>query len=202
MLEIENDIRRQGYNIIIGIDEAGRGPLAGPVVASAVSLKSYDFISTIGDSKKLSASRRDCAFHEIFEKAFVGIGIIDAVVIDKVNILEATYLAMNRAVEQLLLQLRGYDEGFQKICLVIDGNRFKTNLPYDYQTVIKGDAKVLSIACASIVAKVTRDRIMETYHRIYPEYEFQKHKGYPTKKHKEIIREKGYLDIHRRTFHV
>ncbi len=204
MLEHENKAREEGFRLIVGIDEAGRGPLAGPVVASAVVLKNTHFLSSIKDSKKLTPLQRRKALHEIYAKAHVGTGIINAEVIDQKNILQATFLAMNLAVRKMIENLSNDDKnssGFVKsICLLIDGNQFKSDLPYAYKTIIKGDSSVLSIACASIVAKETRDQILKVYDRIFPQYGFKKHKGYPTKQHKEALRELGRSSIHRKTF--
>ncbi|MCK5259657.1 MAG: ribonuclease HII [Candidatus Omnitrophica bacterium] len=200
----EHEIRAEGFNLIIGVDEAGRGPLAGPVVASAVALKSDQFQSKIGDSKTLSARQREEAFYEIYENAYVGVGIISESVIDRGNILEATFLAMTNAVENAVAQFAAAEDGGnafrQNVCLLIDGNLFRTDLPYAYRTVVGGDGCVLSIACASIVAKVTRDRILNVYDSIYPQYGFKRHKGYPTQQHKEAISTHGLSLIHRRSY--
>ena len=205
MLRFEKKAKRDGYQLIIGVDEAGRGPLAGPVVASAVALRNYKFTSKIADSKKITARQREEAFHEIFNKAFVGVGIMSEAVIDRVNILEATYLAMHNAVNQLIAQVphpQKEDGDFpEKVCLLIDGHRFKSDLPYFYQTVVKADESIMSVACASIVAKVIRDRILEIYDRIFPGYGFRKHKGYPTVQHKKAILKLGPSLIHRKSFH-
>ena len=191
-------------NIIIGVDEAGRGPLAGPVVAAAVYLKTTDFSAKIADSKKLSALQREKAFLEICEKGYYGVGIISERVIDDINILEATFVAMNNAIANLVAQIPKKIPGRlhikDDICLLIDGNQFKTDLPYRYQTIIDGDALDISIACASIVAKVLRDRILNTYDKIFPEYGFSRHKGYPTMAHKKAIEQFGLSTIHRRSF--
>lgn len=188
---------------IIGIDEAGRGPLAGPVVASAVSLKSHDFLNQIGDSKKISPHAREKAFIEIYEKAYVGIGIINEAVIDQVNILQATYLAMNNAVRALLetipTDLRGRLSR-ENVIMRIDGNSFKSQHPFPYETIVKGDQTDMSISCASIIAKVMRDRILKTYDKVFPQYGFKRHKGYPTKAHKEVLHQIGPCLIHRRSF--
>jgi ribonuclease HII len=202
MFDYEKKAQSEGFSFVIGIDEAGRGPLAGPVVASAVLLRDNNFSSVIKDSKKMTEKQRNCAFVEVFDKALVGVGIISSSVIDTVNILEATFLAMNRAVRQLVLQIPDSQrEDFnRKVCLLIDGNMFKSELPYAYRTIVKGDSAVLSIACASIVAKVTRDRILASYDKIYPEYGFKQHKGYGTVKHKDAIREYGQTLIHRKSF--
>ena len=205
MLAIEDKARKSGFNFIIGIDEAGRGPLAGPVVAAAVALRKYNFSTPIRDSKQLTALQREAAFHEIYPQAYVGIGIMNEHVIDQSNILQATFLAMRNAVRDLVARLpesQVHRKNFsQKVCLLVDGNRFQADLPYPYKTIIRGDERVLSIACASIVAKVTRDRILNIYHRVFPNYGFDQHKGYPTPKHKVAIRRFGLSLIHRRTFH-
>lgn len=203
MLDFEQSVRNEGYNFIIGIDEAGRGPLAGPVVASAVAVRRYDFSSIIADSKTISPLQRESAFKEILEKSYVGVGIVNETVIDDVNILQATYIAMNNAVLQLINSLekeKGRSDDQSGTCLLVDGNRFKTDLPFSFKTVIKGDSKVFCIACASIVAKVIRDRILTAYDRVFPDYGFKKHKGYPTSDHKKAIVQHGLSMIHRRTF--
>lgn len=184
----------------MGVDEAGRGPLAGPVVASAVLLKNRKFTSRIADSKKMSPSQRDKAFHEIYENAYVGVGIMNETIIDEINILQATFQAMNNAVENLCAQVKEECVRTQ-LYLLIDGNRFSKDVPYSYLTIVDGDAKVFSIACASIIAKVTRDRILNIYDRVFPEYGFRSHKGYPTVFHKQAIREHGLCLIHRKSFH-
>ncbi|MBF0384915.1 MAG: ribonuclease HII [Candidatus Omnitrophica bacterium] len=193
-----------GFKYVVGVDEAGRGPLAGPVVASAVVLKENVFKSKIGDSKKLSPNQREKAYSEIIRNSYFGIGIVEPDVIDRINILQAAFLAMNNAVEKLteVLQEEGEDISALpgKMILLIDGNRFTQASPYRFETIIKGDQKVLSIMCASILAKVTRDRIMEGYDKIFPQYGFSEHKGYPTKEHKDAIREYGMTSIHRKTF--
>jgi len=204
MLTFEDEARTEGFRLIIGIDEAGRGPLAGPVVASAVALKDNNFSSRVTDSKKLSPVQRRKVFHEIYAKAYVGTGIISAGIIDQKNILQATFFAMQSAVEQLIENLPQAHKNslnvIKETCLLIDGNQFQSTLPYTYKTIIKGDASVLSIACASIVAKVTRDKILEIYDGIFPRYGFKRHKGYPTKRHKQALREFGYSSIHRKSF--
>ncbi len=230
MLEYENKAKGK-FRLVIGIDEAGRGPLAGPVVAAGVALKDFQFHNKICDSKKLNASGREKAFHEILDKAHVGIGVINETIIDSCNILQATYLAMNNAVRHLVVSetrrvskraqnsaracrrqesayfvsnLSREENGIQPdkdILLLIDGNRFKTDLPYPYQTIVRGDSLSLSIACASIVAKVTRDRILKVYDQVFPQYEFSKHKGYPTVRHRQAIQKYGPSLIHRKTFH-
>lgn len=204
MLTFERRARTKGFSIIIGVDEAGRGPLAGPVVASAVWLGAHRFRSIIRDSKQMTPHQRQIAYEEILQHAQIGIGIVDAATIDKINILQGTFQAMTQAVQDLLSKISPESKNLSKmarsICLLIDGNRFATSLPFLYETIVKGDAKSLSIACASIVAKVVRDRIMDDYDTIYPGYGFAKHKGYPTVFHRQQIRRLGYSAIHRKTF--
>ena len=163
-------------------------------------------MNKIRDYKKLSASQREAAFKEIFQNAYVGVGIINESIIDSQNILEAAFLAMNSAVTNLISKLpKSYTslKNFsEKVCLLVDGNKFKTDLPYYYETIVKGDNLSLSIACASIVAKVSRDRILMVYDEIFPEYGFGKHKGYPTALHRKAIRKYGPLSIHRKSFHL
>ena len=204
LLIYETEAKTQGFRFILGVDEAGRGPLAGPVVAAAVCLKDSNFICRIDDSKKLTSKAREKAFHEIFDKAFVGIGFISEVGIDHVNILNATFIAMELAVCRLDNQIN--KQAFKSvpseknIKVLVDGNSFKTNLPYQYKTIVEGDAKSLSIACASIVAKTYRDRMMNQYDSIFPQYGFKTHKGYPTASHKSAILQHGPSIIHRKTF--
>jgi len=197
---------RNGCRYLIGVDEAGRGPLAGPVVAAAVLLKANHLSVPVQDSKKMTARQRWDAYFEIQDNAYVGIGVMNERIIDAVNILEAAFLAMNAAVRQLCLCLRKEgldpDDTPRKTRLLIDGNQFKTDLPYAYETIIGGDGKSFSIACASVIAKVTRDRILECYHQIFPQYGFDRHKGYPTAMHRKALKEFGPVLIHRRTFNA
>ena len=199
MLNFEKKAKTEGFNVIIGVDEAGRGPLAGPVVAAAVFLRTQKFSSPINDSKKISPLLREQAFHEIQKKAVIGVGIISETVIDRCNILMATFIAIERAVQELMSRIPECQNA-QDVCLLIDGNQFKSSLPYAYQTIVKGDEKVLSIMCASIVAKVTRDRILNIYDHIFPHYGFKQHKGYATEAHREVLQELGPCEIHRRSF--
>jgi ribonuclease HII len=152
----------------------------------------------------MSPKQREEAFDEIYQNAYVGIGVISESVIDRGNILDATFLAMTNAIENLIAQFTvdvGRDQSFyHDICLLIDGNLFRTELPYVYRTIVRGDQSVLSIACASIIAKVTRDRILNVYDQVFPEYGFKRHKGYPTLQHKQAIETYGLSMIHRRTF--
>jgi ribonuclease HII len=187
----EKKATREGYNKIAGIDEAGRGPLAGPVVSAAVILPKVLPIAGVIDSKKLSAKKRLRLYEEIYSHAVsVGIGIVDSAEIDRINILQASLLAMSMAVENLKPQPE---------CLLIDGPfQISTHLPQ--KPITKGDTLSVSIAAASIVAKVTRDRLMERYDEYYPQFGFSRHKGYPTRAHKAAIRQFGSCPIHRRTF--
>jgi ribonuclease HII len=187
----EKRATREGYSRIAGIDEAGRGPLAGPVVSAAVILPSALLIDGVNDSKKLSAKNRLRLYEEIYAHAVsVGIGIVDATEIDRINILRASLLAMSMAVENLSPPPE---------CLLIDGPfQISTRLPQ--HPITGGDALSVSIAAASIVAKVTRDRLMERYAEYYPQFGFSQHKGYPTRAHKAAIRKFGFCPIHRRTF--
>ena len=181
---------------ILGVDEAGRGPLAGPVVAAAVKIHQYhDFFEMIHDSKKLSEKKREELFDKILTYCDVGVGIASVEEIDEVNILEATFIAMNRAIEDVS---KNSDVTFDTV--LVDGNKIIKKYDGKQEFLVKGDAKSLSIAAASIIAKVTRDRIMLKFAEIYPEYHFEKHKGYGTKLHREILLEKGVLPIHRKTF--
>ncbi len=206
MLKFEEEAKKAGFRWIIGVDEAGRGPLAGPVVASAVLLRSTRFYNRVDDSKKMTELQRKRAFLEISERAYVGIGVMSESVIDAKNILQATFLAMANAVRQMVEGMPADEKGhpdFQSaVLLLVDGPYFKTDLLYRFRPIVDGDAKSLSIACASIVAKVYRDRILETYDRIYPQYGFKTHKGYATKVHRQAIVINGLSPIHRRTFQV
>lgn len=193
MSELYNFDKEKGN--IIGVDEAGRGPLAGPVVAAAVKIKEYcDFFKEINDSKKLSEKKREELFDKILTYCDVGIGISTVEEIDEINILNATFLAMNRAIKDINEENIIYDK------VLVDGNKDIRGYIGNQETIVKGDAKSLSIAAASIIAKVTRDKIMVENSKQYPEYFFEKHKGYGTKLHREIILEKGVLPIHRKSF--
>ena len=203
LLNYETEAQNEGFRFILGVDEAGRGPLAGPVVAAAVCLKSFDFTCRIDDSKKLTPAARKKAFHEIFERAFVGIGFVSETGIDEINILNATFWAMETAVYRLIHHMNKQMDSKvlkEQVKILVDGNSFKTHLPYKYKSIVAGDASSLSIACASIIAKTYRDRIMENYDRIFPQYGFKVHKGYPTALHKLAIIQYGPSMIHRKTF--
>lgn len=201
----EKGLTGNGYNFVIGIDEAGRGPLAGPVVASAVVLKTWDSImdvtddpsfELIRDSKTLSEKQREKALLLIEENFHIGIGICSHDTIDRINILEATYLAMKKALTDLASKINRRDN-----CIIlVDGNKIIPSLSLEQRAIIGGDGSVKSISAASIVAKVTRDRIMKEMHKKYPEYGFTRHKGYGTKYHLEKINLCGACPIHRLSF--
>ena len=189
--EYENELKQKGYVNICGIDEAGRGPLAGPVFAAAVILPEGLEDLGINDSKKLSEKKRDALFDLITEKAVAySIASASEKEIDEINILNATFLAMKRAVDGLSVR--------PDIALV-DGNR-KPNTGIEELTIVKGDAKSISIAAASILAKVSRDRYLKQLDREYPQYQFAQHKGYPTKLHYELINQYGVSPVHRLSF--
>jgi len=191
MCAYENDAYKNGVKFVAGIDEAGRGPLAGPVVAAAVILPQNLIIEGLNDSKKLSAKKRDELFDVILEKAVAfGIGIADEKCIDEVNILNATMKAMKTAVDKLTPQPE---------LLLIDAVKLK-EVPINQVSIIKGDALSVSIAAASILAKVTRDRMIEDMDKKYPMYGFAKHKGYGTEEHIEAIKKFGICPIHRVSF--
>jgi ribonuclease HII len=187
----EEEIQAQGFRVIAGLDEAGRGPLAGPVVAAAVVLAPTKKMAGIDDSKKLSPKQREKFFSLILQQAAaVGIGIVDAREIDRLNILRASLKAMEQAVQNLPLS---------PDFLLIDGIHSLT-LPLAQRAIPKGDQRCQSIAAASIVAKVTRDRLMLAYHDEYPQYNFARHKGYGTREHLQAIRQYGCCPLHRQSF--
>lgn len=189
--EYENLLKEKGYSLICGVDEAGRGPLAGPVFAAAVILPEGLEELGINDSKKLSEKKRDALFDTICEKAVAySIASASEKEIDEINILNATFLAMKRAVEGLKIK---------PDFALIDGNR-KPNTGVEEMPLVKGDAKSISIAAASILAKVSRDRCLLELDKEYPEYLFSQHKGYPTKLHYEKIKEHGISPVHRLSF--
>ncbi|MBE6950671.1 MAG: ribonuclease HII [Ruminococcaceae bacterium] len=189
--EIENGLKEQGVGVICGVDEAGRGPLAGPVCAAAVILPEGELIPGLNDSKKLTDKKRRELFPIIKEKAIAyGIAFASEQEIDEINILQATFLAMKRAIGQL--------EGKADFAL-IDGNR-ETDFGVPCLTVVKGDSRSANIAAASVLAKVTRDIYMEELAEQYPQYGFEIHKGYGTKAHYAALTEHGMCDAHRRTF--
>jgi ribonuclease HII len=176
--------------LVCGVDEAGRGPLAGPVIAAAVVLDPARIPKGLNDSKQLNEAKREALFDAIMASASVGIGVVEAGVIDRINILQATLLAMRQAVMQLVTAPH---------LALVDGNR-KPPLPCDVETIIKGDGKCSSIAAASIIAKVTRDRMMLVLDAQYPLYGFSNHKGYGTEEHLAAIATHGPCPLHRRSF--
>lgn len=190
--EFEKAAVNSGFSCICGVDEAGRGPLAGPVCAAAVILPEGAVIEGLDDSKKLTEKKREKLYDIIRETAVaysVAYGTLEE--IESVNILEATYLAMNRAIEGLSVK---------PDFALIDGNRVPRGIKIPCETIVKGDSKSMSVAAASVLAKVTRDRLMLEYDKKYPEYNFKKHKGYGTKEHTELIKQYGPCEIHRLSF--
>lgn len=190
--EFEKAAVNSGFSCICGVDEAGRGPLAGPVCAAAVILPEDAVIEGLDDSKKLTEKKREGLYDIIKETAVaysVAYGTLEE--IETVNILEATYLAMNRAIAGLSVK---------PDFALIDGNRVPRGIKIPCETVVKGDSKSMSVAAASVLAKVTRDRLMLEYDKKYPEYNFKKHKGYGTKEHTELMKQYGPCEIHRLSF--
>ncbi len=188
----ENAAKEKGFSMVCGVDEAGRGPLMGPVCAAAVILPENCVIEGLNDSKKLSEKKREKLFPEIIEKAIAYcVAFADVDEIEEHNILEATYIAMNRAIE-----------GLTPVAdfALIDGNRVPRDIKIPCETVIKGDAKSQSIAAASVLAKVSRDRLMVEYDKQYPQYNFLKHKGYGTAEHIALIKQFGPCPLHRMSF--
>ncbi len=192
MKEYEYSFLSKGNVVIAGVDEAGRGPLAGPVVAAAVILNVDDDFIYLNDSKKVTPKRRDILYNDIMNRTIYGIGIVSAEEIDEMNILQATYKAMRMAIDKLSKR----PEVLLNDAVIIPG----IDESIHQEKIIKGDAKSVSIAAASILAKVTRDRYMEELGEKYPEYGFEKHKGYGTKAHIEAIKKYGITPEHRKTF--
>lgn len=191
MEAIERGLRENGYNFIAGVDEAGRGPLAGPVYAAAVILPSGCIIEGLNDSKKLSEKKREKLYDIIIDKAVsYSVQSVCEAVIDEVNILNAVFIAMNKAVQSL---------NPPPDYVLVDGNRIK-DMKFPCETVVKGDSKSVNIAAASILAKVSRDRYIKEISDKYPEYNFAKHKGYGTKEHIEVLKKLGPCEIHRKSF--
>ncbi len=190
LLKYETDLYNKGYHLIAGTDEAGRGPLVGPVVAGAVILPPNYYLEGLTDSKQLSEKKREAYYDIIMRDAIsVGVGIVGPEEIDKINILEASRKAMNIALDNL-------NESPDYI--LTDAMKLARDVPV--LPIVHGDALSLSIAAASVIAKVTRDRLMIEFGRLHPEYEFEHHKGYPTKKHIELIKKYGILNEYRKTF--
>lgn len=190
MFRYERQIKAQGFQLVAGVDEVGRGPLAGPVVAAAVMFPDNFYLPGINDSKKLPPQKREQLYEQIRRHALsVGIGIVEAEEIDRLNIYRATKKAMSQAVSQL--------SPFPDYLLV---DAMSIDVPIPQLSLVKGDAKSASVAGASIIAKVYRDRLMENYGKVFPHYGFEKHMGYPTKEHLEAIRQYGPTVIHRKSF--
>jgi ribonuclease HII len=193
IVKFDNKLRKNLQCILCGVDEAGRGPLAGPVVAAAVIFPDDVFIEGVFDSKQVMPDKREELFDVIIDSALsFGVGIVDNKEIDNVNILQATLLAMNQAISKLKVMPE---------LIVVDGNFYK-HQSYEIMNVVKGDEKSFSVAAASIIAKVTRDRIMKDFETQYPNFAFSSHKGYCTRRHMDEILEYGYTDIHRRSFRL
>jgi ribonuclease HII len=193
----EKKLIKSGFNLIAGVDEAGRGPLAGPVVAACVCCYKEFFnkppLTTreIKDSKQLSSKQRDGLYKFIIDNLTVGIGICDHKAVDKINILQATFRAMDKAVKALKVR---------PDIILVDGNKIVPQIRTKQQAIVDGDEKVFLISAASIIAKVTRDRLMAEYDLIYPLYKFGQHKGYGTKQHMLLLAKHGPCEIHRRSF--
>lgn len=225
--ELEEKLLSEGWDFVVGVDEAGRGPLAGPVVAAAVAVRKLQITNyklqinsknqilnnqknsneknldeekmwdLIKDSKKLSEKRREEVFEFIRENFYVGVGICDHQTIDRINILEATFLAMKKAVGELRNQTKNQGG---KILILVDGDKIIPNFSIEQKSIVSGDKLVKSISAASIIAKVTRDRMMNEFDKKYPQYQFAKHKGYGTKIHIDALKQYGPCEIHRKTF--
>ncbi|MBN1614963.1 MAG: ribonuclease HII [Deltaproteobacteria bacterium] len=193
MNSFESSALEKGFRYLAGIDEAGRGPLAGPVVAAALILPPGYRNPEINDSKRLSAEKRETLYTILKQDALaIGLGVVEPSVIDDINILQATLLAMREAALDLSIPAD---------YLLVDG-RNRVPLPTPQETIVGGDGRSISIAAASIIAKVSRDKIMEIYHRQFPQYNFLSNKGYGTREHREAIRKYGYCKIHRRSFQI
>lgn len=218
----ERKLKREGFELVAGVDEVGRGPLAGPVLACAVVLNKTSFEEKIDDSKKLSSLQRKKAYQEIIKNSVFGVGRVDEQEIDLLNIRRATLRAMRMAIVNLVNSLtrpesqapgdletecgsgkkrREKKERSRSICFLIDGLD-SPQIDYHCENIIAGDTKSLSIACASIIAKVTRDDIMCDYHRLYPQYGFTRHKGYGTAEHLKALIRFGQSPIHRKSFQI
>lgn len=190
LLKYEKELYLQGYNFIAGTDEVGRGPLVGPVVAAAVILPKDYKLEGLDDSKKLSEKKRNFYYDIIMREAIaVGVGIVSETIIDEINILEASRLAMNEALDKLEVK---------PDYVLSDAMKLDRDVPV--LPIVHGDASSITIAAASVIAKVTRDRMMEELGKIHPEYEFERHKGYPTKRHIELVKKYGVLAEYRKTF--
>lgn len=190
--EIDKEFFDKGLSYIAGIDEAGRGPLAGPVVVACVIMPKDSMIEGINDSKKISEKKREILYDKILEEAVsYGVGIVNQEEIDEINILQATKKALTEAVKSMEIKPQ---------VILVDALTGIDTIGIPYKSIIKGDAKSYSIGAASIIAKVTRDRIMREWDKVYPQYGFAGHKGYGTAKHMQAIREYGICPLHRKTF--
>lgn len=200
--KIEEEIYLKGAQSIAGIDEAGRGPLAGPVVVACVVMPRDSMIEGVNDSKKVSEKKREKLYDEIIQEAIAyGVGIISQEEIDKINILNATKEGLTLAIKEMEKDLKEKQRGFEKPEIILVDALTKIDTDHiPYRSIIKGDAKSYSIAAASIIAKVTRDRIMRQWDEVYPMYGFAKHKGYGTAAHIAAIKEYGLCPLHRRSF--
>ena len=188
----EDELRKRGFNKICGIDEAGRGPLAGPVVVASVIMPADSMIEGVNDSKKISEKKREKLYDQILEEAIsYGVGIVGQDEIDEINILNATKKGLTMSLKELTVK---------PDLIIVDALTHIDTMGIPYESIIKGDAKCYSISVASIIAKVTRDRIMREWDKVYPEYGFEKHKGYGTSAHIEAIKKYGLCPIHRKSF--
>ena len=200
--KIERELYQKGVKSICGIDEAGRGPLAGPVVVASVIMPEGSMIEGVNDSKKVSEKKREKLYEQIIEEAVAyGVGIIEQNEIDRINILNATKEGLTLCIKELEKDLKEKNRGIEKPEIILVDALTKIDTDHiPYQSIIKGDAKSYSIAAASIIAKVTRDRIMRQWDEVYPEYGFAKHKGYGTAMHISAIKQYGICPLHRKTF--
>lgn len=200
--EIEENLYNEGITSIAGIDEAGRGPLAGPVVVASVIMPRESMIEGVNDSKKVSEKKREKLYEEIINECIAyGVGIINQEEIDKINILNATKEGLTKAIKEMENNLKEKNQKIEKPEIILVDALTKIDTDHiPYRSIIKGDSKSYSIAAASIIAKVTRDRIMRQWDEVYPMYGFAKHKGYGTAAHMEAIREYGLCPLHRRSF--
>lgn len=190
--QIEKNLHQKGFKYICGIDEAGRGPLAGPVVVASVIMPEGSMIEGVNDSKKISEKKREKLYDLILEEAIsYGVGIVDQTEIDEINILNATKKGLTMSLKELTVR---------PDLIIVDALNHIDTMGIPYEPIIKGDAKAYSISAASIIAKVTRDRIMREWATVYPQYSFEVHKGYGTAKHIEAIKEYGICPLHRKSF--
>lgn len=194
--QYENNLRKQGYNLICGADEAGRGPLAGPVSVCAIVMKPDSNLEWVNDSKKVTERRREILYDRIIEDSLAwDVQLVSQQEIDELNILEATKKGLTLAVKNIIKQLENKPD-----IMIVDALREIDTCGITYQSIIKGDANCYSIACASILAKVTRDRVMRQWDEIYPQYGFSKNKGYGTAMHISALKEYGPCPLHRKSF--